>query len=142
MNKTTFPVFNCFFFVFFFTLSTVAQEVVFSIDSSLSVLNISTHQRQNFVSENRGSLEHVFLSKDRLEWYPVKISPNLNVTNGYDFFQGLQSPFDPNVWIYLERAQIGAGFKLQKVNAQTGKIQLLQYEHNTNRNMPAYKPIA
>ena len=84
----------------------------------------------------------VLPSLDPIAYRAQQISKQLRVTPGFDFFQGLQSPHDPSVWIYLEREQIGAGYRLVRFNRQSAKVSTLLATDNDHRQELAFKPIA
>ncbi|HXI00564.1 MAG TPA: hypothetical protein VNI52_09860, partial [Sphingobacteriaceae bacterium] len=78
---------------------------------------------------------------DKVAYYTEDISSGLSVTPSYDFFQGVQSPYDSNVWIYMERQRIGAGYHLYHYNVSTNQKTILISESNTDWNKLAFKPI-
>ncbi|MCK8521289.1 peptidoglycan DD-metalloendopeptidase family protein [Aquimarina sp. D1M17] len=88
------------------------------------------------------TVSHRPISLDRITYYADQISKDLILSKSYDFFQGLQSPFDPNIWVFLEREQIGGAFRLKKINTSHGQQSNLIYKKNTNRSEIAFKPIA
>ncbi|HEX8659248.1 MAG TPA: peptidoglycan DD-metalloendopeptidase family protein [Hymenobacter sp.] len=73
--------------------------------------------------------------------YPEQIDASLAVPAGMDFFQGLQSPHQPE-WVYLERAQIGTAYNLWLYNATTRRKQLLFNQPDSPVAGYALKPIA
>ena len=78
---------------------------------------------------------------DNLAYYPDQISDDLKETTDYDFFQGIQNPHDPKIWIYMERKEIGAGFNLKMYNTSDKKSETLIRINNRSRTEIAYKPI-
>lgn len=79
---------------------------------------------------------------DHITYRQDVINSKFQVTIDYDFFQGLQSPFNPNLWIYMEREQIGGAFRLHKFNLKTNTQTTLLSKVNKNRQEKAFKPIA
>ena len=79
---------------------------------------------------------------DQVVYSPQQLSNKLPVSSGFDFFQGLQSPHDPSVWVYLEREQIGAGYRLVLFNRESGGTTPLLATDNAQRQELAFKPIA
>ena len=71
------------------------------------------------------------------------IHPSLEVSPNYDFYRGLQNPHNPNIWVYMEREQIGGNFTLFAYDSSTQtKTILLEVHNNQDRKTMAYKPIA
>ncbi|WP_299257375.1 peptidoglycan DD-metalloendopeptidase family protein [uncultured Aquimarina sp.] len=118
-----------------------AQEIIFSQNEELVSFDIENKRKINFKSKNQ-NLHLQFVPLDRITLYAEQISSQVQITKKYDLFQALQSPFDSDRWIFLEREQLKAGFKLNEVNSKMGKSKLLISKKNERRNQIAYKPIA
>ncbi len=131
--------------VFLFLIYTTvlqSQELIvqknqdfFSIESSEEKFSLLQNKTNIYQKEQHIALDHIV-------YYADQVSTNLKITENYDFFQGLQSPFDPNLWVYLEREQIGGAFKLNKVNTSNNNKNVLINKKNATRKEMAFKPIA
>ncbi|WP_052732745.1 peptidoglycan DD-metalloendopeptidase family protein [Hymenobacter terrenus] len=73
--------------------------------------------------------------------YPEQIDARLTVPAGMVFFQGLQSPHQPE-WVYLERAEIGNAYNLWLYNTSTRSKQQLFTQPDSPVAGYALKPIA
>lgn len=116
-----------------------AQELILKQDNQIyskkqnekiSALKLSNNQLSP-----TAQIDHIIYRQDA-------ISSKFQITPDYDFFQGLRSPFHPNLWIYMEREQIGGAFRLHKVNLKTNTQTTLLSKVNKNRQEKAFKPIA
>ncbi len=119
-----------------------SQELIFQKQQEIVVIDpitgkISPNTEKNRVTPN---VQPTFL--DNIAYAIAQIDPNIQVTKAYDFFQGLQSPFDPNLWIYMEREQIGGAFNLIKINLLQKEKSILLHKKNPDRTEMAFKPIA
>jgi murein DD-endopeptidase MepM/ murein hydrolase activator NlpD len=129
--------------MFFITFDGKSQELIISKkegqikynSSDKTITNISS-QGNKIVSSNLTSYI------DKISFYPNQIDQNLEVTVDYDFFQGIQNPFNSSVWVYLERKQIGASFNLKMYDKSTGETKIIFSVDNTSRQKMAFKPIA
>ncbi|WP_108801534.1 peptidoglycan DD-metalloendopeptidase family protein [Aquimarina sp. Aq107] len=116
-----------------------AQELIIEKNRQLYSQNISNSDTV-ILNKNKSSLA-ITSAMDVIVLQPHNISRELDLTANFDFFQGLQNPFNPNVWIYLEREQIGGAFKLQKIDLSNKKQVTLQSKTNNDRKEIALKPI-
>ncbi|WP_378177308.1 peptidoglycan DD-metalloendopeptidase family protein [Aquimarina sp. SS2-1] len=117
-----------------------AQELIFRKNQELYIqnLNIENPRILDQKQEQFNFRSHI----DKIVLQADHIYNQMKPTPGFDFFQGLQSPYDPNIWIYLEREQIGGAFNLQKVNLKNNQQTTLQHKKNGDRKELAFKPIA
>jgi hypothetical protein len=125
-------------------LNANCQELV--ISSQQGFLNYNSKEEKLTKEEsNKFNLEtnpQKVTYIDQLAYYADQILPNLKESAGYDFFQGIQSPFDSKIWIYMERQKIGGNYILNKINTSNEKIERIFSIKNENRNQLVYKPIA
>ncbi|WP_299898745.1 peptidoglycan DD-metalloendopeptidase family protein [uncultured Aquimarina sp.] len=116
-----------------------AQELILKQDNQIYSKKqnekISTLRLSNNQLSITAQIDHIIYRQDA-------INSKFQITPDYDFFQGLQSPFNPNLWIYMEREQIGGAFRLHKVNLKTNIQTTLLSKVNKNRQEKAFKPIA
>ncbi|WP_405205555.1 peptidoglycan DD-metalloendopeptidase family protein [Aquimarina sp. LLG6339-5] len=116
-----------------------AQNLIIEQNQQLYSQNLADG-KSKLLDQKKNTLEVV--SKIDNIVLELKYISNLIVpTPSFDFFQGLQSPFDPDLWIYLEREQIGGAFKLQKVDLSNKKQITLESKTNEDRKEIALKPI-
>ncbi|MBD2770416.1 peptidoglycan DD-metalloendopeptidase family protein [Hymenobacter sp. BT664] len=73
--------------------------------------------------------------------YPHEIDASLTIPADMVFFQGLQSPHQPE-WVYLERAEIGNAYNLWLYTTTTRRKQLLFSQPDSPVAGYALKPIA
>ncbi|SEL78507.1 Por secretion system C-terminal sorting domain-containing protein [Aquimarina amphilecti] len=124
----------------FYVQISEAQELIIGQNQQLYSQN--THNKTTaLLSQSKASL-HITSEIDLVVLQLKDITKEVSLTTSFDFFQGLQSPFNPDVWIYLEREQIGGAFKLQKINLKNGKQTTLINKKNKNRKDLVLKPIA
>ncbi len=119
---------------------TSAQELIIKKNHNLYSQNLKK-QSTDLLDPIKTELD-ITDQIDNIVYQITDISNQINITSGFDFFQGLQSPHNPAIWIYLEREQIGGAFNLQRINLQNGKKTTLQSKTNKNRKNLAFKPIA
>ena len=118
-----------------------AQEIIFTQDKEAFATNLVTYETTAFDLQKKPLIAEELKSIDHIVWSIKGISDKVKVSDSYDFFQGLQSPYDPHFWVYLEREQIGGGFRLKSINtAQKTEITLID-EKNSDRSTLAFKPI-
>ncbi|WP_298313571.1 peptidoglycan DD-metalloendopeptidase family protein [uncultured Aquimarina sp.] len=117
-----------------------AQELIIKKDDKLYAQNLK-NQNTTLLDQKKASLQ-ITTSIDNIVQQVQNISNKVSTTPNFDFFQGLQSPYDLDIWIYLEREQIGGAFNLQKVNLKNNKQTTLQSKANENRKDIVLKPIA
>ena len=79
---------------------------------------------------------------DKITYYANQINENIDVSPNYDFFQGIQNPYNSNIWVFMERIQIGASFNLKIYDKSTGETKIILSVNNTSRQKIAFKPIA
>ncbi|WP_299437972.1 peptidoglycan DD-metalloendopeptidase family protein [uncultured Aquimarina sp.] len=119
---------------------TNAQELILRKNQQLFTQNIED-QDQRLLNRKKSSL-HITSKIDNIVQDIKYISNDVKASPNFDFFQGLQSPHNPVIWIYLEREQIGGAFNLRKVNLKNKQLTTLQSKTNENRKDIALKPIA
>ncbi len=132
-------------FVFFCARYANAQDLIIAHDGAAQVYSddASTNHTTAPTASARWTDDHLaYPSLDRVTHYADEISPKLRIPTNYDFFQGLQSPHDASTWVYLERQQIGAGYRLVRFDPSTHQYDVLQETDNAQRQELAYKPIA
>ncbi|WP_299213687.1 peptidoglycan DD-metalloendopeptidase family protein [uncultured Aquimarina sp.] len=117
-----------------------AQEIIFDQNGKTFSFDIETRKKNNITSKNYNS-NSTFKALDKIAIYPEEISTEIKLSNDYDLFQALQSPFDAERWVFMEREQFEAGFKLTEFNGKTSKNRQLLINKNTSRNQKALKPI-
>jgi murein DD-endopeptidase MepM/ murein hydrolase activator NlpD len=129
--------------MFFITIDGKSQELIISKQGSQIIYNSSEKritkvaaQTKRIVCSNQTSYI------DKITYYSNQIDQNLEVTVDYDFFQGIQNPNNSNVWVFMERRQIGASFNLKIFDKKTGETQIILSVDNTSRQKMAFKPIA
>lgn len=128
--------------VFSVSMIVKSQELIISKQESQIVYNtkekkvVQTIQDKNIVTNNQTSYI------DKIAFYANQIDQNIAVANNYDFFQGIQNPYNSNVWVYMERKQIGASFNLKMYDSKTGLTKVLVSVENSSREKMAFKPIA
>ena len=121
-----------------------AQELI--ISSQKSFINYNVKEKKQNTLSNLKFIQETNPQKiqflDQLAFSTEQISADLKEKNGYAFFQGLQSPFHSNIWIYMEREDIGGSYIINTYNTNTKKSKTLQNVKNKNRKKLAFKPIA
>ncbi|WP_205728606.1 M23 family metallopeptidase [Flavobacterium sp. J27] len=121
-----------------------AQQLI--ISSQKGFINFNTKEKKSEPLKNLKFNTEIIPQSirylDQLAFYPHQISTELTEKKGYDFFQGLQSPFDSNIWIYMEREKIGGSYIIHKLNTKNQKNLILVNVKNKDRKKLAYKPIA
>ena len=123
------------------TSVTFAQDLIITQKDAARVYHLDDPDLSPAVSARTSTIQaspHI----DPIAYAPEQLSKNLPVTPEFDFFQGLQSPYDPSVWVYLEREQIGAGYRLVLFNRESGESSTLRETDNVQRQELAFKPIA
>ncbi len=117
-----------------------AQELIFKKNQELHIQNILS-QNESIIKQKK-SKDYNFGSIDKTVYKIQSISDQIKTTPNFDFFQGLQSPYDTRVWIYLEREQIGGAFNVIKVDLKSNQQTILLSNKNKDRKDLALKPIA
>ena len=137
--------FTCFLTALFLSLPLIAQNLIVSnhqtsFQYTLGQGNTSYNAKHN--PYYKTTVQYTTDYLDQVAYHPDQISSTLRPSEGFDFFQGLQSPHDPDVWIYMEREQIGAGYQLVRFDQKKGSAQTLLENKNEQRRDLAFKPIA
>ncbi|MFD2565262.1 peptidoglycan DD-metalloendopeptidase family protein [Aquimarina rubra] len=116
-----------------------AQELILSKNQQLYTQDINSKETK--LLDHKKKLLPVTVQTDNIVLQAKQISNQIKTTPDFDFFQGLQSPYDPDLWIYLEREQIGGAFSLQKVDLKNNQQTTLQHTTNEDRKDIVLKPI-
>ncbi|MBQ0736383.1 M23 family metallopeptidase, partial [Aquimarina celericrescens] len=133
---------KCALLLLIYTSVLQSQELIIQKNQELFTVN-PLEQKLSLFQDKKQSIAHEqLISLDNIAYYTDQISQDFKVIKGYDLFQGLQSPFNSNLWVYLEREQIGGAFKLNKINISQRKKSVLINKKNTARKELAYRPIA
>ncbi len=133
---------KCALLLLIYTSVLQSQELIIQKNQELFIVNPLEQKLSLFQDKKQAITNDQPASLDNIAYYPNQIAQNLKVTKEYDFFQGLQSPFDSNLWVYLEREQIGGSFKLIKINTSQSEKNVLINKRNVDRKDMAFKPIA
>lgn len=72
--------------------------------------------------------------------FPDQISGQLSIKENWVFYSGIQSPYDQNNWLYLERTIMGNDFNLFLFDNSTGAKKLLINNSNSIGNY-AFRPL-
>ncbi|CAM1344976.1 peptidoglycan DD-metalloendopeptidase family protein [Tenacibaculum amylolyticum] len=118
-----------------------AQELVFTKNGRPLTKSFSSKTKEKvFEKQNK---HHELLPKtlDNVVLTEKEISDKEIVSESFDFFQGLQSPYDPNLWVYLEREQIGNGYRFKTINTVLNEEKILIQKNSQEKQSLAYKPI-
>ncbi|MBW1298230.1 hypothetical protein, partial [Aquimarina litoralis] len=118
---------------------THAQELI--LKQNEQIYSKKFNDKNSTLKHNITTL-HSIPQIDRIARNSNDISNKFEASPNYDFFQGLQSPFHPDIWIYMEREQIGGAFRLHKINLKTNSRTTLLAKANKERKDKALKPIA
>lgn len=65
------------------------------------------------------------IKTDRIVYQAEDISSKLILPDGHLFYQGLQSPYDKAIWIYVERDMIGKAYRFWKYNVNSNTQELV-----------------
>ena len=127
-------------------LSIEAQDLIISRNGELNKFTTAKNNLQKLSSAKSSDFKfdsNTSYYVDQTAFKSNQIDDVLNVSSDYDFYKGLQSPYDSNVWIYLQKQKIGGNFSLVLYNKLTGSKTILQ-EVNDNKDwsIMAHKPIA
>lgn len=98
---------------------------------------------KNFPSVELSSysqIENNIYDQNVLRNFPQEVSPNLTLKEGWVLYSAIQSPYDQNNWLCLERTIMGIEFNLFLFNSETGEKQI--FIDNSN-SMPqyAFRPV-
>ncbi|WP_299245786.1 peptidoglycan DD-metalloendopeptidase family protein [uncultured Aquimarina sp.] len=137
MKNTTLKVL---FTLLLFASISSAQELILKKNNKLHTQNLK-NQKTSLLEQKKASL-HITTTIDNIVQQIQNISDKISITPDFDFFQGMQSPYDSDIWVYLEREQIGGAFNLKKVNLKNNKQTTLQSKTNKDRKDIVLKPIA
>ena len=119
----------------------IAQEIIYSDNDTFYAIDILTKKTQEQSLTKAIETPTKSIPLDRIAFSTSEISKDFEVSQDFDFFQGLQSPYDPQLWIYTERAQIGGAFALKSTHLKQNTTSLLIQKANKNHEDLAYKPI-
>ncbi|MHA7058306.1 peptidoglycan DD-metalloendopeptidase family protein [Aquimarina sp. M1] len=117
-----------------------AQEIIFDQNGESFSFDIETRKINNITSKNYNT-NATFIYLDNIAIYPEEISKEMKPSKEYELFQALQSPHNPERWVFLEREQLKAGFRLQEFNIKIEKKETLISNRNIQRDQKALKPI-
>ncbi|WP_345237315.1 peptidoglycan DD-metalloendopeptidase family protein [Hymenobacter saemangeumensis] len=118
-----------------------AQEARATFYQQDRLYEVLPHQNPTLLGQQVAAKPGRLTSASVVVLYPQDIDARLTVPAGHVFFQGLQSPHQPE-WVYLERAEIGTAFNLWLYNTQTNHKQLLFTQQDSPVPGYAVKPIA
>ena len=118
-----------------------AQEARATYYQQDRLYEAAAHQKPTLLGQQLAAKPGRLAATSTVVLYPQDIDARLTVPTGSVFFQGLQSPHQPE-WVYLERAEIGNAYNLWLYNAQTGAKQLLFSQQDSPVPGYALKPIA
>ena len=72
----------------------------------------------------------------------TEISTQLHISDDRQFYQGIQSPFDPALWIFMEREWMGSGFWVWQYRTDTQEKRLLLDGKSVNDTCLQLAPIS
>lgn len=139
-------------FVFLFILSAsvsfaqqindVGQVLVYQNDNTLFLHSINSNSNTSLDAETLKTLELNILSENDWVRSPEIISSELLIPDGWVFYTGIQSPYNSNLWLCMERTIMGNNFTLFLYNNQSHvRKTLLKQEGSINPNY-AFRPLA
>lgn len=85
-------------------------------------------------------VENNIWNENVLVHFPEDISQNLVIKEGWVLYSGIQSPYDKNIWLCLERTVMGIEFNLFLFNSLTGERQLF-IDNNNSMPQYAFRPV-
>ncbi|HEX8577196.1 MAG TPA: M23 family metallopeptidase, partial [Flavobacterium sp.] len=125
-----------------FAIPLKAQDLIISKNNEVLTYN-TTNKYISRSSEKQQTEKYKQVTYlDNLAYHTDQIALELKESDNYDFAQGIQSPFNSNLWIYLEREEIGAGYYIREYDKKLNKIRNILFNENKLRKDIAFKPIA
>ncbi len=120
-----------------------AQQVVYYQEEKLYTIKPETLKKTSLKLEKGMSIDNTKLSKtDKIVYRSELISAMLKLPENSLFYQGLQSPYDKAVWIFVERDMIGTGYRMWKFNTNTSRQDLIFENANGPNPKFQFVPIA
>ncbi len=111
------------------------EALVYDFDLQKEVTQGANSSLRESIPEESQPLDKVF--------YKAEVLSSARIpSEGYDFFQGIQNPHATSKYIYMEREQVGAGFRIWEFDATTREQNLLLEKSNDLWSELAFKPIA
>lgn len=99
---------------------------------------------KNFPSvelSNYAEVENHIYNENVLVNFPLEVSANLIVKEGWVLYSAIQSPYDQNTWLCLERTMMGIEFNLFLFNSATSEKQIFINNFNSIPQY-AFRPVS
>ena len=121
------------------SVSSNDYSIAFQKNEQLFLIRAQKHKEIKEIT-NTASIENKIWNGDLMVRFPSAISQNFAINKGWVFYTGIQSPYDQNTWLCLERTIIGNEFNLFLFDTKKGSKRILINNNNSFKNA-AFRPV-
>jgi hypothetical protein len=123
-------------------INDVGQVLVYQNDNTHFAHSINSNSNTSLDAEKLKTLEPNILSENDWVRAPEIISTELLIPDGWVFYTGIQSPYNSNLWLCMERTIMGNNFTLFLYNNQSHVRKTLMKQEGGAMPNYAFRPLA